>query len=180
MQIKRLSLLMGLVATLAGCQAVDRMMGISPQPATPAQGVVPANTPLTPIQSPQLKQVASSLVIYVGATTPVAGYTAVSQKGMTVYVDPRQTLVFSDLSNALAVVDEQNRPYLNLVFSPAGAQKLQSLTAKNIGKILIMTLRNELISTSKIGAANTQGILQVPMDSVKNAQIMERRILDGE
>lgn len=180
MQIKRLSLLMGLIATLAGCQAVDSMMGISPQPATPTPGKAVVAVPLTPIQAPQTKPVASSLVIYVGATTPVTGYTAVSQKGRTVYVDPRQTLVFSDLSNALAVVDERNRPYVNLVFSPAGAQKLQALTANNIGKILIMTLRNELISTSKIDATNTQGILQVPMDSVKNAQAIERRILDGE
>lgn len=178
MQIKRLSLLLGVVATLAGCQAVDRMMGISPQPATTLAPATPV--PTTPIPAAPPKRVASSLVVYVGSTSPINGYTAVSQKGVTVYVDPRQTLVFSDLSNALAVVDERNRPYVNLVFSPAGAQKLQTLTSNNIGKSLIMTLRNELISIAKIDAANTQGLLQVPMDSVKSAQAIERRILDGE
>lgn len=178
MQIKRLSLLLGVVAALAGCQAVDRMMGISSQPAPTLAPATPV--PTTPIPAAPPKRVASSLVIYVGSTSPINGYTAVSQKGMTVYVDPRQTLVFNDLSNALAVVDERNRPYVNLVFSPAGAQKLQTLTSNNIGKSLIMTLRNELISISKIDVANTQGLLQVPMDSVKSAQAIERRILDGE
>lgn len=180
MQIKRLSLLVGMVTVLAGCQAVDRLMGISPEPTTPAQGSLTPSVPLTPAPVTPPKRVASSLVIYVGATTPIAGYTPVSQKGVTVYVDPRQTLVFNDLSNALAVMDERNRPYVNLMFSPTGAQKLQTLTARNIGKSLIVTLRNELISIAKIDAANTQGILQVPMDSVKSAQAVERRILDGE
>lgn len=177
MQIKRFSLLASMVVVLAGCQVVDSLMGIPPQTSLENASVaIPSLS--EPIAPP--KQVTSSLVIYVGTTTPVAGFVPVSQKGVTVYVDPRQTLVFNDLSNALAVVDERNRPYVNLIFSPAGSQKLQQLTARNIGKSLIVTLRNELISIAKIDAGNARGILQVPMDSVKTAQAIERRILDGE
>lgn len=186
MQIKHF-VLAGLVLALSGCQMIDRMMGIE-TPAQNSSSRLPVDIPSAPPPSMPLptqapvapKKVASSLVIYVGTKTPVAGYTLVQQKGETLYVDPRQTLLFTDLSNALAVVDESNRPYINLTFSPAGAQKLARLTSANIGKKWIVTLKNELISIVNIEGTNTQGVLHVPMQSVSEAQTIERRILDGE
>lgn len=187
MQIKHF-VLTALVLALSGCQMIDKMMGIEPTsqqtsrlpsniPSAPPPNMPPVQTAPATTSAPK---VASSLVIFVGSTSPMAGYTQVQQKGVTVYVDPRQTLLFSDLNNALAVVDEHNRPYVNLMFSPAGSQKLARLTANNIGKNLIVTLNNELISIVNIDASSTQGILQVPMRSVAEAQTIERRILDGE
>ncbi len=188
MRLSRLSICLGLVAVLSGCQVIDKFMGITSGststslpadiPTAPPPSKTPAKAPAAPQQTQH--KVASSLVIYVGSTSEVSGYTQVTQKGRTVYVDPRQTLGYTDLSNALAVLDESNNPYVNLVFSQAGAQKLSALTAKNVDKSLIVTLNNELISILKIDARNSNGILHVPMKSVSDAQTVERRILDGE
>lgn len=187
MRIKHF-VLAGLVLALSGCQMIDQMMGIGTEQRTSSR--LPANIPSAPppdMPSPVKQQpavtpakVPSSLVIFVGSTTPIAGYSPVQQKGITMYVDPHQTLLFTDLSNALAVMGEDNRPYVSLTFSPAGAQKLASLTRNNIGKKLIVTLSNELINIVNIDGVNTHGILQVPMGSVAEAQNVERRILDGE
>lgn len=188
MRLSRLSICLGLVAVLSGCQVIDRVMGITS--GSTSSSSLPSDIPTAPppnqtqtkapTAKPSQQKVNSSLVIYVGATSEVSGYTQVTQKGRTVYVDPTQTLVYTDLSNALAVLDESNNPYVNLVFSQAGSQKLSALTAKNVGKSLIVTLNNELISILKIDARNSNGILHVPMKSVSDAQTVERRILDGE
>lgn len=186
MRLSRLSICLGLVAVLSGCQVIDKFMGITSGststslPADIPTAPPPTQTPKAPAPKPTQQRVASSLVIYVGSTAEVSGYTQVTQKGRTVYVDPRQTLVYTDLSNALAVLDESNNPYVNLVFSQAGSQKLSNLTAQNVGKSLIVTLNNELISILKIDGRNSNGILHVPMKSVSDAQTVERRILDGE
>ena len=105
---------------------------------------------------------ASSLVIYVGSNQAEPGYTLVQQKGQSIYVDPRQTLLHRDLSNALAVMDESNRAFVNLVFSPTGQDKLAQLTRNNSGRSLVVTLNNELISIMRIAAPVTDGILYVP------------------
>lgn len=187
MRIKHF-VLAGLVLALSGCQMIDQMMGIGTEQQTSSR--LPANIPSAPPADMQLPvkqqpattpaKVPSSLVIFVGSTMPIAGYSPVQQKGITMYVDPHQTLLFTDLSNALAVMSEDNRSYVSLTFSPAGAQKLASLTRNNIGKKLIVTLSNELINIVDIDGVNTHGILQVPMSSVAEAQNVERRILDGE
>ncbi|WP_159990522.1 SecDF P1 head subdomain-containing protein [Pelistega ratti] len=184
MRFNRLLIGLGLATTLVGCQAIDRLMGITPSTPSSLPSNIPSapppDLPTKPATTATSTKVKSSLVIYVGSTNPISGYTQVQQKGRTVYVDPRQTLLYSDLSNAIAVVDENNRPYVDLAFSPAGTKKLAQLTGRNIGKNLIVTFKNELISIMNIDAQNTRNILHVPMQSVSDAQTLERRILDGE
>ncbi|ETD73120.1 hypothetical protein V757_00170 [Pelistega indica] len=181
MRLNRLFLISGIVVSLAGCQTIDKLLGIN---SSSSSSSLPSNIPTTPPPSkankPEQAKVNSSLVLFIGATSPIDGYTKVTQKGRTVYVDPTQTLTYSDLSNAIAAVDERNQPYLDLVFSPQGTQKLANLTGKNIGKNIIFTLKNELISIFDIDARNTSGTLHIPMQSAKDAQIIEQRILDGE
>lgn len=138
---------------------------------------MPSTQPAAPASTPRT---ASSLVIYVGSNQAESGYTLVQQKGQSIYVDPRQTLQHRDLSNALAVLDESNRAFVNLVFSEAGKIKLSQLTGANLGKSLVVTLNNELISIIRIDQAIRNGTLFVPMTNSQDAQTFERRILDGE
>lgn len=178
MTLYRLSLLTFLSLVLAGCQMIDSAFGIDGNKTNAV--VAPAPAPIVEKKPAPRPSTQPSLVIYVGAITPIDGYIKVVQKGQVVFVDPHQTLLYSDLLRALAVLDQNNRPYVNLEFSPQGTQKLSRLTGANIGKNLIVTLNNELISIFKIDGKNTTGVLQVPMDSVLAAQTFERRVLDGE
>ena len=104
----------------------------------------------------------------------------VERNGQRIYVDPRQTLLRSDLDNVLAEQDDQSRPYVRLFFNAAGSQKLQRITSANIGRSLAVTYRDSLVSTLSISTAVNNGILNVPMASVDDAIALEGRILDGD
>lgn len=194
MQIKRSLFVFALVGALAGCESmnqfVDQVMAPSGTAPTTSSSSLPSNIPSAPPPNMPTQQpapststtprTASSLVIYVGSNQAEPDYTLVQQKGQSIYVDPRQTLLHRDLSNALAVMDESNRAFVNLVFSPTGQDKLAQLTRNNSGRSLVVTLNNELISIMRIAAPVTDGILYVPMSNAQDAQTFERRILDGE
>lgn len=193
MQIKRSLLVLTLVGALAGCESmnsfIDSVMAPTGTSNTAGSSNLPSNIPSapppnmpTPTSQPAAStpRTASSLVIYVGSTHAEPGFTLVQQKGQSIYVDPRQTLLHRDLSNALAVMDESNRAFVNLVFSAAGQDKLAQLTRNNSGRSLVVTMNNELISIINIAAPVTNGSLYVPMANAQDAQTFERRILDGE
>lgn len=192
MQIKRSLLVFSLVGALAGCESMNQfvdsvMAPSSPKPTTSSN--LPANIPSAPPPNMPTGQpsapastprTASSLVIYVGTNQALSGYTLVQQKGQAIYVDPRQTLQHHDLTNALAVMDESNRAFVNLVFSDSGRTKLYQITNANSGKSLVVTMNNELISIIRIDHSISDGSLFVPMSNAQDAQTFERRILDGE
>lgn len=195
MRIKRSLLVVTMLGALAGCESMNGFLDSVMSPSEPNSSTnssnLPANIPSAPppdmpkpgqtaTGTATTPRVASSLVVYVGSTVPINGYTLVQQKGQSIYVDPHQTLVYRDLSNALAMADENNRPYTDLVFSAEGRQKLAQLTRNNSGKSLVVTMNNELISIIRIAQPVTQGVIHVPMNSVQDAQAFERRILDGE
>lgn len=149
---------------------------------TPIEAV-PATPPTTQVpQTPQPTQPTSvsSLVIYAASATPMQDYVMVERNNQRIYVDPRQTLLRSDLADVLAVQDDQGRPYLSLSFNAAGTQKLQRITSNNIGRSLAVTFRDNLISTISINNAVNNGTLNVPMASSDDAIALEGRILDGD
>ncbi|AFN35920.1 SecDF P1 head subdomain-containing protein [Taylorella equigenitalis] len=134
-------------------------------------------TPIT--QAPPAKS-SSTFVIYVGSTEPVQGFTPVQQGNTTVYVDPRQTIVYNDLQDALAVVDQFNRPHVKLQLNDEGARKLSRHSANNIGKFYIATMKQKLVAIFPIDQMISNGSIAIPMKSASAAQTLERRILDGD
>lgn len=189
MQINKKLLLGAVVCSslLAGCQTfndfMDGTMG-SGKKDTSTTGTPIETIPTTPppTQAPQPSQQAtvSSLVIYAASATPMQDYVLVERNNQRIYVDPRQTLLRSDLADVLAVQDDQGRPYLSLSFNAAGSQKLQRITSNNIGRSLAVTFKDNLISTISINSAVNNGTLNVPMASADDAIALEGRILDGD
>ena len=111
---------------------------------------------------------------------PMQDYVMVERNNQRIYVDPRQTLLRSDLNNVLAEQDDQGRPYVRLFFNSAGSQKLQRITSNNVGRSLAVTYRDSLISNINITSVVNDGILNVPMASADEAIALEGRILDGD
>ncbi|SUA59624.1 SecDF P1 head subdomain-containing protein [Oligella urethralis] len=190
MQINK-KLLMGVVVSstlLAGCQTfndfMDGTFGSSSKTqrttgtGTPLENV--PKTPPPPYQGSTERTTTSSLVIYASSATPIDGYVMVERNNQRIYVDPRQTLLRSDLKNVLAEQDDQGRPYVRLFFNPNGSQKLQRITSQNIGRSLTVTYKDNLISNLNINRAVSDGILNVPMASANDAIALEGRILDGD
>ncbi len=186
MQINKKLLLGAVVCSslLAGCQTFNNLMdgtlGSSKQDV-PTTGTPIETVPATPPPTQPTQQTSvSSLVIYASSATPMQDYVMVERNNQRIYVDPRQTLLRSDLADVLAVQDDQGRPYLSLSFNAAGTQKLQRITSNNIGRSLAVTFRDNLISTISINNAVNNGTLNVPMASSDDAIALEEGILDGD
>ena len=167
---------------LAGCQTFNDFMDgtFGSKDKAPVTGTTPiGSVPTTPPPSGE-QTTTSSLVIYASSTSPMSGYVMVERNNQRIYVDPRQTLLRSDLNNVLAEQDDQGRPYVRLFFNAAGAQKLRQITSNNIGRSLTVTHRDVLISNINITSVVSDGILNVPMASADAAISLEGRILDGD
>lgn len=190
MQINK-KLLLGVIVSsslLAGCQTfndfMDGTFGSSGKGqsttgiGTPIESV--PKTPPPPYQGSTERTTTSSLVVYASSATPMDGYVMVERNNQRIYVDPRQTLLRSDLNNVLAEQDDQGRPYVRLFFNAAGAQKLQRITSQNIGRSLTVTHNNTLISNINITRTVSDGVLNVPMATANDAIALEGRILDGD
>ncbi|MDO5666394.1 MAG: hypothetical protein Q4G44_01070 [Alcaligenaceae bacterium] len=180
-------LLLGAVvcsSLLAGCQTFNDLMDgtFGSSKSTPRTGTPIESVPKTPppTTAPAERTTTSSLVIYASSATPMQGYVLVERNNQRIYVDPRQTLLRSDLNNVLAEQDDQGRPYVRLFFNSNGAQKLQRITSNNIGRTLTVTHRDNLISNINITSAVSNGILNVPMASANDAIAFEGRLLDGD
>lgn len=185
MKINKKLLLGAIVSSslLAGCQTfndfMDGTFGSSTE--TPSTGTPIESVPKTPPQTSQAERTTtSSLVIYASSATPMQGYVMVERNNQRIYVDPRQTLLRSDLNNVLAEQDDQGRPYVRLFFNSTGAEKLQRITSNNIGRTLTVTHKDSLISNINITSTVSNGILNVPMASANDAIALEGRILDGD
>lgn len=185
MKINKKLLLGALVCSsmLAGCQTFNDIMDgtFGSSKKTTGTGTPIESVPKTPPPTaPAERTTTSSLVIYASSATPMQGYVLVERNNQRIYVDPRQTLLRSDLNNVLAEQDDQGRPYVRLFFNSAGAQKLQRITSNNIGRTLTVTHKDHLISNINITSAVSNGILNVPMASANDAIALEGRILDGD
>lgn len=177
------SALLGLVFTLSACQTADQIFGVylGPEGETPVVPVPPvAETPTAAPEEVTTETLVSDLRIYAGSVQAHAGYTPLAQKGQRVYLHPSDYLVLSDLIDAIAVVDEHNRPYVNLEFSPEGFARLQQISHTHLGKELVVTFKGELVSIINITQVPSQPTLHVPMHSLEEAKRFETLILDGE
>lgn len=180
-------LLLGAIVSsslLAGCQTFNDIMdgnfGSSKQEPTTGTPIEQVPTTPPPQAVPAEQTTTSSLVIYASSAMPMQDYVMVERNNQRIYVDPRQTLLRSDLNNVLAEQDDQGRPYVRLFFNSAGSQKLQRITSNNVGRSLAVTYRDSLISNINITSVVNDGILNVPMASADEAIALEGRILDGD
>lgn len=187
MQINKKLLLGAVVCSslLAGCQTFnDFMDGNFGSKRSTTEGTPIEQVPTTPPPSQPVPTApaatTSSLVVYASSAAPAPGYVLVERNNQRIYVDPRQTLLRSDLNNVIAVQDEQGRPFVRLFFNASGAQKLQRITSNNVGRSLAVTFKDNLVSNISITSAVNDGTLNVPMDSADDALNLERLILDGD
>ena len=188
MQINK-KLLLGVVvcsSLLAGCQTFNDIMhgtfGSDKQETKSGTPIdqIPSTPPPSEESEKSEQATTSSLVIYASSATPMQDYVKVERNNQEIYVDPRQTLLRSDLNNVLAEQDDQGRPYIRLFFNSNGSQKLERITKNNIGRSLTVTFKDNLISNININSAVDDGVLNVPMPSADEAISLEGRILDGD
>ena len=68
----------------------------------------------------------------------------------TIYLSNEVMLTFEDVSEVKPYKDQQKAPGLALNFNQKGAKKLNTLTAKNVGKALVFIFKGKVISAPQI------------------------------
>uniref|UniRef100_UPI0033424BC3 SecDF P1 head subdomain-containing protein n=1 Tax=Castellaniella defragrans TaxID=75697 RepID=UPI0033424BC3 len=96
--------------------------------------------------------------------------------GSAVWYLPDPVLTRVDLSTAEPRRAQNGRVFVRFTFTPAGAQKLASITERFPGKFLVLTLGNSLQSVYRIQAPIANGVLDIGFGTAEEATAVVNRI----
>lgn len=161
--------LMVLTLALAGCKTAP----------TKNAGDAAA-TPQTGQQQQQQQQspsaTASVVEFYVARTQAGPGLTEVTLPDGKLYMEQQPVLTRADLTEAAQLVDREGNNFVGLRFSESGARKLNDISSKNVGNMLVLVLDRELIAAPRIGEPLNRGVLAFGVPSAKAAADIASRI----
>jgi len=146
------------VTALAGCQAPRDFAA-----STPSEAVRAAQT----------------VEFYAAQSVSQPGLRPAALPGGTVYLPDRPVLTRVDLTDAAALHDQQGRFFVGLRFTREGAQKLNELSLRHVGKPLALVLDGELVAAPRIAEPLSQGVLSFSVDSAATAEEVAARIRGG-
>ncbi|VVA47983.1 SecDF P1 head subdomain-containing protein [Serratia ficaria] len=97
------------------------------------------------------------------------GLNSLKLKDNTLYFTPDPVLTRGDLAGVTPMKSKQGQAFVNLRFTPAGAQKLAQVSGQNVGKWLVFTINNQLVGIPRLTHAVTNGNLNLTMSSEQEA-----------
>ena len=115
-----------------------------------------AATPQTGQQQQQQQSpsaTASVVEFYVARTQAGPGLTEVTLPDGKLYMEQQPVLTRADLTEAAQLVDREGNNFVGLRFSESGARKLNDISSKNVGNMLVLVLDRELIAAPHRRAA---------------------------
>ena len=153
--------LMVLTLALAGCKTAPTK-NAGDAAATPQTGQQQQQQ-----QSPSAT--ASVVEFYVARTQAGPGLTEVTLPDGKLYMEQQPVLTRADLTEAAQLVDREGNNFVGLRFSESGARKLNDISSKNVGNMLVLVLDRELIAAPRIGEPLNRGVLAFGVPSAKAA-----------
>ena len=136
--------LMVLTLALAGCKTAPTK-NAGDAAATPQTGQQQQQQPQSPSAT------ASVVEFYVARTQAGPGLTEVTLPDGKLYMEQQPVLTRADLTEAAQLVDREGNNFVGLRFSESGARKLNDISSKNVGNMLVLVLDRELIAAPRIG-----------------------------
>ena len=104
------------------------------------------------------------------------GLTEVTLPDGKLYMEQQPVLTRADLTEAAQLVDREGNNFVGLRFSESGARKLNDISSKNVGNMLVLVLDRELIAAPRIGEPLNRGVLAFGVPSAKAAADIASRI----
>ncbi|OZI74835.1 SecDF P1 head subdomain-containing protein [Bordetella genomosp. 12] len=141
---------------LGGCQnvpsgkAATAASPASQAAAAPAAGSAPAASQRSPAVDFRLAQ-----------TKAGPNLTEVKLANGSVWVTPQPVLTRADLTAVAPVRDDKGNTYVRFDFTPQGAQRLAEVTRKNVGRLLFLTVNNDIAAIPQISDPALKGTLLV-------------------
>ncbi|MDQ8033251.1 MAG: preprotein translocase subunit SecD [Bordetella sp.] len=147
---------------LAGCTTPSKTGDKAAKPADTAQAATPA--------------AASVVEFYIAQTQPGAGLAEVKVPDGSLYMERQPVLTRADLSEAAALVDRQGQNFVGLRFNESGARKLNDVSGKNVGKMLVLVIDRELVTAPRIAEPLNRGVLAFSVSSPQAAEAIAAKI----
>lgn len=131
----------------------------------------------TPAQGQQAQPATASAVeFYIATTDADPSLMPVKVSDGTLYMQRTPVLTRADLSEAQALEDRQGQNFVGLRFTEAGTRKLNDVSSKNVGKMLVLVIDRELVAAPKIGEPLNRGVLAFGVPSAQAATAIAARI----
>ncbi|WP_368643804.1 preprotein translocase subunit SecD [Castellaniella ginsengisoli] len=151
---------------LAGCQNLPSASRTAP-PGTPQTASGP---------TADATRIVQPVAIYLAQSAPGDQLVAVPVPEGTVYLHARPILAREDLTEAAALSDRQGGHFVGLRLTPAGAERLGSVSRQNIGGLLALVIGRELVAAPRISGTLDRGILAFEVPSAEVAADLAARI----
>lgn len=154
---------------LAGCQNMPRKQAAAP--ANP-----PGQQTATRQQSASATQPAS-VDFRLAQAQPAAGLKELKFADGAIWYLPQPVLARSDLVRVEPLQTKKGQAYVRFVFSQEGARKLEAISKRYPGKLLVLTLNNSLIAVPQIPGPIINGQLDVGFRTAQQAVGVAREIV---
>ena len=166
-------------ATLTGCKTTEPALRPDPAPPTVAGSqTAPATThPVTPAMRPARAQTQVPSVLFrLAQTEPAQGLSEVKLSDGSLWIQPQAVLSRADLSGVEPLQTQQGQALVRFHFNPIGARKLAEISRRFEGKLLVLTINNQLAAAPRLGEPLTDGVMVIPVTSPQQAVAIAQTI----
>ena len=158
-----------MAVALAGCQA-----------AGPAQRAATAGNAENSARQQGARQPPHQAEVFfrLAQAEKAKGLSELRLSSGSIWVLPQPVLSRGDLSSVEPIQTQQGKAFVRFGFTQDGARKLLELSRRFQGKLLVLTIDNDLVAVPRIGKPLTQGEMVVGVASGKQAVAIARAIAE--
>ncbi|USP49607.1 SecDF P1 head subdomain-containing protein [Alcaligenes faecalis] len=156
---------------LAGCETTAPA-----QKTADANNAVGAANQVAATQQAQMRQ-ATQVFFRLAQTEPSEGLSELKLRDSSLWVLPQPVLSREDLAGVEPLQTKQGQGLVRFGFNQEGARKLAELSRRYQGKLLLVSVADNLVAVPRISEPLTQGTMVVPVSSSEQALAIARAIV---
>ncbi|TKR57078.1 preprotein translocase subunit SecD [Allopusillimonas ginsengisoli] len=152
---------------LAGCETT-----------APAQKAAAANNAAVAAAQPAASQQARATQVFfrLAQTESASGLSELRLSDGSLWVLPQPVLSRADLASVEPLQTEKGQALVRFGFNQTGARKLSELSRRYQGKLLVLTIADNLVAVPRMREPLTQGAMVVTVASSEQAMAIARAI----
>ena len=153
--------------TLAGCQTTAPSVRPDPAAQTAASATTQAVTPS--MRTTQAQNQVPSVLFRLAQTEQAQGLTEVKLSDGSLWVQPQPVLSRADLSGVEPLQTQQGQALVRFHFNQIGARKLAEISRRFPGKLLMLTINNQLVAAPRLSDPLIDGVMVIPVTNAQQA-----------
>lgn len=152
-------------AVMAGCQTTG-----------PAQRAAAASNAVAEAPQQAFAQQPTEVLFRLAQPEQAQGLSELRLSDGSLWVLPQPVLSRADLTSVEPVQSQQGQAFVRFGFNQEGARKLSELSRRFQGKLLVLTVADNLVAVPRLSEPLTQGAMVVAVSSGEEAMAIARAI----